>query len=909
VDNLDKERLEREINILKNTFHSNIIKIYQVKESSTTLCMIMEYAEGGELFNYIIDKGNLSEDESRYIFQQMIDGIYYLHRMGICHRDLKPENILFATKEKKRIKIIDFGLSNLYIYSNTKKDFLETPCGSPGYAPPEMIFGHKYEGILTDIWSCGIILYAMMFGCLPFDDYDEEKLYKKIIEGKFEYPKDITISEEAKNFINSILVVNPKYRANIKDIKNNKWFKKNYKPSFGLFNSICEIPVSNLIVKEMMKFGYNKNKIIENIKNNRHNNLTTVYYLLVKQKLKKGIETESDLISNSFQEYIKKQYNKLINSYNNIIPISLKEITLLQKEKSSKIINNKKIPDTFREKKKNNEMYFRNINKNIIIKKNKTISKDKTKDKKNYFNSEFNNINVNTIKNIHYININNIKANILMKTFNTENNQKNSKNKMKISQIIANKVCPNSKEGKDIFINLNYYKNNKNLSKTKKKKLDLKNNIKSNKTMLDDSNKDISINNINNNNHQILSYNNKSGLGNKNIRNKLHITKLPTYGNFINKIKINNNIKKQQTIKDKENYISFLLKNKIKKLKIDSCNQLLNNLKSSKIRQNKFNIISDSNLKSISSSTSRAKSNSIREQKKQNGFLFLNSSRNYNKKNFIKKNKDKQICNLTQLKISELKNSKNKNCKIQKKEQSKKLETKINIKMKKDSSISKNISLNTKSLYFTDKYPKRKLNKINYGNILMLEKKNNIYRNNTIHSDRHKINESNSYMNLSIKNTKSINFAFLLKNKEQNKKTELNKNKSNKENLINRNLNAQIKKKIRNKINLRSKLKDYNKLNILDNISNTINAIDNQSREINDISNNHLIKSNRSKISETNNNNNILSSNQSNRKNKKKIKLENFKPCKFKSIMLLKDLKKANTFLKKKKFIDVDLFK
>ena len=104
MDNLDKERLEREINILKNIFHSNIIKIYQVKESSTTLCMIMEYAEGGELFNYIIDKGNLSEDESRYIFQQMIDGIYYLHRMGICHRDLKPENILFATKEKKLFK-------------------------------------------------------------------------------------------------------------------------------------------------------------------------------------------------------------------------------------------------------------------------------------------------------------------------------------------------------------------------------------------------------------------------------------------------------------------------------------------------------------------------------------------------------------------------------------------------------------------------------------------------------------------------------------------------------------------------------------------------------------------------------------------------------------------------------------
>ena len=159
---MDKERLEREINILKNTFHYNIIKIYQVKETSTTLCMIMEYAEGGELFNYIIEKEHLSEDESREIFQQIIDGIYYLHKMGICHRDLKPENILFASKDRKKIKIIDFGLSNLYIYTDKeRKDLLETPCGSPGYAPPEMIYGIKYDGLMTDIWSCGIILFAM----------------------------------------------------------------------------------------------------------------------------------------------------------------------------------------------------------------------------------------------------------------------------------------------------------------------------------------------------------------------------------------------------------------------------------------------------------------------------------------------------------------------------------------------------------------------------------------------------------------------------------------------------------------------------------------------------------------------------------------------------------------------------
>ena len=259
--------------------------MYQVKETLNTICMIMEYAEGGELFNYIIEKGNLSEDESRNIFQQIIDAIYYLHQMGVCHRDLKPENILFDSKDRKKIKIIDFGLSNLYITENishndrlslsTQKELLETPCGSPGYAPPEMILGCKYDGIMTDIWSCGIILYAMLCGCLPFDDFSEDKLYSKIIRGRYDYPPMIEISDEAKNFINSILVVNPKERANIEEIRNNKWFLKNYKPIMGLYISICEIPISDLIVKEMEKRDYEKKKIVKYIKNNNHNSLTT----------------------------------------------------------------------------------------------------------------------------------------------------------------------------------------------------------------------------------------------------------------------------------------------------------------------------------------------------------------------------------------------------------------------------------------------------------------------------------------------------------------------------------------------------------------------------------------------------------------------------------------------------------
>jgi 5'-AMP-activated protein kinase catalytic alpha subunit len=290
----------------------------------------MEYAEGGELFDYIIKKDHLSEEETRNIFHQIIDAIDYMHQMGICHRDLKPENILFDSSHK-RIKIIDFGLSNLYYtndnneinndkdnndennYEYLENDLLETPCGSPGYAPPEMVLGYSYNGLLTDLWSSGIILYAMLCGSFPFDDDSEQILYSKIIKGIFEFPEDIILTDEAKNLVKKILVVNPNHRATINEIKNDPWFKKDYKPIYGLFLPIQEIPIDNSIIKEMEKKGYKKEEIIKNIKNNRHNEITTFYYLLVKKFNRNGIDTINDLISPCFSKYSLEQNEKIKN--------------------------------------------------------------------------------------------------------------------------------------------------------------------------------------------------------------------------------------------------------------------------------------------------------------------------------------------------------------------------------------------------------------------------------------------------------------------------------------------------------------------------------------------------------------------------------------------------------------------
>lgn len=135
----------------------------------------MEYASGGELFEYIVKRKKLKEQEACKFFQQIISGIEYIHKSGICHRDLKPENLLLD--DQSNIKIVDFGLSNTYAPQQT----LKTACGSPCYAAPEMIAGKRYHGLGSDIWSCGIILYAMTCGYLPFEDPNTNKLYKKIL--------------------------------------------------------------------------------------------------------------------------------------------------------------------------------------------------------------------------------------------------------------------------------------------------------------------------------------------------------------------------------------------------------------------------------------------------------------------------------------------------------------------------------------------------------------------------------------------------------------------------------------------------------------------------------------------------------------------------------------------------------
>lgn len=161
----------------------------------------MEYARGGELFEHIVHRKRLREKEASRFLHQIISGIEYLHKLGICHRDLKPENLLMD--EHNNVKIVDFGLSNTY----KANELLKTACGSPCYAAPEMIAGKRYNGLMSDIWSCGVILFAMVCGYLPFEDPNTNLLYKKILGSDYQIPQ--FVSSDCRDLITKILVTDP----------------------------------------------------------------------------------------------------------------------------------------------------------------------------------------------------------------------------------------------------------------------------------------------------------------------------------------------------------------------------------------------------------------------------------------------------------------------------------------------------------------------------------------------------------------------------------------------------------------------------------------------------------------------------------------------------------------------------
>ncbi|KAL1747950.1 Pkinase-domain-containing protein [Schizophyllum fasciatum] len=291
ADTADRHKLsiEREVVVMKLTDHPNVLRLYDVWETSTDLYLILEYVQGGELFDHICNHGRLSADEGARYFQQIISAVEYFHRFDIAHRDLKPENILLD--QAGNIKIADFGMATL----QASGSLLTSACGSPHYAAPELLVDSAtYDGSAADVWSCGVILYAMIVGTLPFDDPELETLFDLISAVNYVLPSDIDAL--AQDLISKMLVKDVRKRITIPDIKRHPFFaslpfSEGPEPTFG--TSALE-PILGVDIKEPELFanlrtlwhGIADSDILANLECAKKTQQKTIFRLLLAHRQK-----------------------------------------------------------------------------------------------------------------------------------------------------------------------------------------------------------------------------------------------------------------------------------------------------------------------------------------------------------------------------------------------------------------------------------------------------------------------------------------------------------------------------------------------------------------------------------------------------------------------------------------------
>ncbi|KAL9245767.1 hypothetical protein vseg_019381 [Gypsophila vaccaria] len=225
-DKID-ENVQREIINHRSLRHPNIVRFKEVILTPTHLAIVMEYASGGELFERICNAGRFNEDEARFFFQQLISGVSYCHAMQVCHRDLKLENTLLDGSPAPRLKICDFGYSKSSVYHSQPKSTV----GTPAYIAPEVLLRKEYDGKIADVWSCGVTLYVMLVGGYPFEDPEEPKDFRKMIQRilsvQYTIPENISLSPECRHLISRIFVQDPEARITIPEIKRHEWFLRN----------------------------------------------------------------------------------------------------------------------------------------------------------------------------------------------------------------------------------------------------------------------------------------------------------------------------------------------------------------------------------------------------------------------------------------------------------------------------------------------------------------------------------------------------------------------------------------------------------------------------------------------------------------------------------------------------------
>ncbi|KAM9645255.1 MAP/microtubule affinity-regulating kinase 3 isoform 11-T11 [Trichechus inunguis] len=267
------QKLFREVRIMKILNHPNIVKLFEVIETEKTLYLIMEYASGGEVFDYLVAHGRMKEKEARAKFRQIVSAVQYCHQKHIVHRDLKAENLLLDAD--MNIKIADFGFSNEFTVGSK----LDTFCGSPPYAAPELFQGKKYDGPEVDVWSLGVILYTLVSGSLPFDGQNLKELRERVLRGKYRIP--FYMSTDCENLLKRFLVLNPIKRGTLEQIMKDRWINAGHEEDELKPFVEPELDISDQKrIDIMVGMGYSQEEIQESLSKMKYDEITATYLLL-----------------------------------------------------------------------------------------------------------------------------------------------------------------------------------------------------------------------------------------------------------------------------------------------------------------------------------------------------------------------------------------------------------------------------------------------------------------------------------------------------------------------------------------------------------------------------------------------------------------------------------------------------
>uniref|UniRef100_A0A3B4GX07 Serine/threonine-protein kinase BRSK2-like n=1 Tax=Pundamilia nyererei TaxID=303518 RepID=A0A3B4GX07_9CICH len=280
-------KVEREIAILKLIEHPHVLKLHDVYENNKYLYLVLEHVSGGELFDYLVKKGRLTPKEARKFFRQIISALDFCHSHSICHRDLKPENLLLD--EKNNIRIADFGMASLQVGDS----LLETSCGSPHYACPEVIRGEKYDGRRADVWSCGVILFALLVGALPFDHDNLRQLLEKVKSGVFHMPH--FIPPDCQALLKGMIEVNSDKRLTLEAIQKHPWYlggRNEPCPEQPPPRRVCMKRILSLteldpdVLESMYSLGCFRDrvKLTQDLTSEEENQEKMIYYLLLDRK-------------------------------------------------------------------------------------------------------------------------------------------------------------------------------------------------------------------------------------------------------------------------------------------------------------------------------------------------------------------------------------------------------------------------------------------------------------------------------------------------------------------------------------------------------------------------------------------------------------------------------------------------